>query len=69
MIRLDNLSYGVHAALRQLQVMLIDRIIALEHRHGFMPGDLHRYQGVPASTPQVGRRGVPEVMKDHMNSA
>jgi hypothetical protein len=60
---------GVHPELCRLQVLLINRIIPLEHRHGFIPGDLHRRQSIHSCTPQICRSGVAEIMKDSIRNA
>jgi hypothetical protein len=64
----DCVHIGVHLVLGRLQVVLINGVIAREHCYGLMPGNLHRRQGIHTSTPQIGRGGMVEVMKDGIRS-
>ena len=54
---------GVQLADGLLQVSVVNRVIALEDRHGFVPGDRHNAEVVHARTSHVGHERMAEVMK------
>jgi hypothetical protein len=57
----------IHSLLRRSKVTLINCIIALEHRHGFMPGDLHGRERIHTSPPQIRGSYMPQVMKHEIS--
>jgi hypothetical protein len=49
------------------EVILVNRIVMPEHRHSFIPGDLHRREGVDASPPEVRGRRVAQIVRDSLS--
>src|SRR5262249_26842856 len=56
--------YSVHLTLRGLQVVFVNRIVALEHRHRFVPGDLHGRERIDTRSAKICRGCVAQVVKD-----
>jgi hypothetical protein len=55
--------------LRCRQVILIDCVIALKHRHRLMACDLHGCQGVHPCSPKVRCGGVARVVKNQIGQS
>jgi len=52
-----------------MQILVVDRVVPLERRHGFVPGDRHAAEVIDARPPHSRHKRMPQVVKNQIGDA